>query len=72
MVIIGIQHYKISLLAYFDATDEEKAARSAAIQEATKYAALVPMQVARNSWLTTSNTSFSRSQARRSSLSASA
>ena len=29
-------------------TDEEKAARSAAIQEATKYAALVPMQVARN------------------------
>ena len=30
------------------ATDEEKAARSAAIQEATKYAALVPMQVARN------------------------
>lgn len=30
------------------ATDEEKAARSAAIQDATKYAALVPMQVARN------------------------
>ena len=30
------------------ATDEEKAARSAAIQEATKYAALVPMQVALN------------------------
>lgn len=30
------------------ATDEEKAARSAAIQEATKHAALVPMQVARN------------------------
>ena len=30
------------------ATDEEKAARSAAIQEATKFAALVPMQVARN------------------------
>ena len=29
------------------ATDEEKAARSAAIQEATKFAALVPMQVAR-------------------------
>lgn len=29
------------------ATDEEKAARSAAIQEATKYAAMVPMQVAR-------------------------
>lgn len=29
-------------------TDEEKAARSAAIQEATKYAANVPMQVARN------------------------
>lgn len=28
-------------------TDEEKAARSAAIQEATKHAALVPMQVAR-------------------------
>ena len=32
------------------ATDEEKAARSAAIQEATKYAALVPMQVARNAY----------------------
>lgn len=32
------------------ATDEEKAARSAAIQEATKYAALVPMQVARNAF----------------------
>ncbi len=31
-------------------TDEEKAARSAAIQEATKYAALVPMQVARNAY----------------------
>lgn len=30
------------------ATDEEKATRSAAIQEATKKAALVPMQVARN------------------------
>ncbi len=29
-------------------TDEEKAVRSAAIQEATKHAALVPMQVARN------------------------
>ncbi len=29
------------------ATDEEKAARSAAIQEATKYAAQVPMEVAR-------------------------
>ncbi len=29
-------------------TDEEKVARSAAIQEATKHAALVPMQVARN------------------------
>jgi formiminotetrahydrofolate cyclodeaminase len=29
-------------------TDEEKAARSEAIQEATKFAALVPMQVARN------------------------
>lgn len=29
-------------------TDEEKAARSAAIQEATRFAALVPMQVARN------------------------
>src|SRR3712207_9023140 len=28
-------------------TDEEKAARSAAIQEATKHAALVPMEVAR-------------------------
>lgn len=32
------------------ATDEEKAARSAAIQDATKYAALVPMQVARNAY----------------------
>lgn len=32
------------------ATDEEKAARSAAIQEATKHAALVPMQVARNAF----------------------
>lgn len=32
------------------ATDEEKAARSVAIQEATKYAALVPMQVARNAY----------------------
>lgn len=32
------------------ATDEEKAARSAAIQEATKYAAMVPMQVARNAY----------------------
>lgn len=31
-------------------TDEEKAARSAAIQEATKFAALVPMQVARNAY----------------------
>lgn len=30
------------------ATDEEKAARSACIQEATKHAAIVPMQVARN------------------------
>ena len=30
------------------ATDEEKAARSAAIEEATKFAALVPIQVARN------------------------
>lgn len=30
------------------ATEEEKAVRSAAIQEATKYAAIVPMQVARN------------------------
>lgn len=29
-------------------TDEEKAARSAAIQEATRFAALIPMQVARN------------------------
>ena len=28
----------------------KKAARSAAIQEATKYAALVPMQVARNAY----------------------
>ncbi|MDL2213343.1 cyclodeaminase/cyclohydrolase family protein [Bacteroides sp. OttesenSCG-928-E20] len=32
------------------ATDEEKAARSAAIQEATKFAATVPMQVARNAY----------------------
>lgn len=32
------------------ATDEEKAARSAAIQDATKFAALVPMQVARNAY----------------------
>lgn len=32
------------------ATDEEKTARSAAIQEATKFAALVPMQVARNAY----------------------
>lgn len=32
------------------ATDEEKAARSAAIQEATQFAALVPMQVARNAY----------------------
>lgn len=32
------------------ATDEEKATRSAAIQEATKFAALVPMQVARNAY----------------------
>ncbi len=31
-------------------TDEEKVARSAAIQEATKHAALVPMQVARNAY----------------------
>lgn len=31
-------------------TDEEKAVRSAAIQEATKFAALVPMQVARNAY----------------------
>lgn len=31
-------------------TDEEKAARSAAIQEATKKAALVPMQVARDAY----------------------
>lgn len=31
-------------------TDTEKAARSAAIQEATKYAAMVPMQVARNAY----------------------
>lgn len=29
------------------ATDEEKAARSAAIQEATRHAALIPMEVAR-------------------------
>ncbi len=32
------------------ATEEEKAVRSAAIQEATKHAALVPMQVARNAY----------------------
>lgn len=32
------------------ATDEEKAARSAAIQEATKHAALVPMEVARKAY----------------------
>ena len=32
------------------ATDEEKAARSVAIQEATKLAALVPMQVARSAY----------------------
>lgn len=32
------------------ATDEEKAARSAAIQEATKFAAQVPMEVARRSY----------------------
>ena len=31
-------------------TDEEKAVRSAAIQEATKWAALVPMQVARHAF----------------------
>lgn len=31
-------------------TDEEKNIRSAAIQEATKFAALVPMQVARNAY----------------------
>lgn len=31
-------------------TDEEKAARSAAIQAATRHAALVPMQVARNAY----------------------
>ena len=31
-------------------TDEEKQARSAAIQDATKFAALVPMQVARNAY----------------------
>lgn len=31
-------------------TDEEKVARSAAIQEATKYAAIVPMQVARGAY----------------------
>ena len=42
------------------ATDEEKAARSASIQEATKYAALVPMQMNSkekpmcwNAWLVT-------------------
>ena len=32
------------------ATEEEKAARSTAIQAATKFAALVPMQVARNAY----------------------
>ena len=32
------------------ASDEEKAARSIAIQEATKFAALIPMQVARNAY----------------------
>ena len=32
------------------ASDEEKAARSTAIQEATKFAALIPMQVARNAY----------------------
>lgn len=32
------------------ATEEEKAVRSAGIQEATKHAALVPMQVARNAY----------------------
>ncbi|MEG1562773.1 MAG: cyclodeaminase/cyclohydrolase family protein [Bacteroides sp.] len=31
-------------------TDEEKSARSAAIQEATKQAAMIPMQVARNAY----------------------
>ena len=31
-------------------TDEEKKIRTAAIQEATKFAALVPMQVARNAY----------------------
>ena len=32
------------------ASDEEKAARSTAIQKATKFAALIPMQVARNAY----------------------
>lgn len=32
------------------ATDEERAARNAAIQEATKYAAIVPMEVARHAY----------------------
>lgn len=32
------------------ATDEEKAARSVAIQEATRHASLIPMQVARNAY----------------------
>lgn len=32
------------------ASDEEKTARSTAIQEATKFAALIPMQVARNAY----------------------
>ena len=31
-------------------TEDEKSARSAAIQEATRFAALVPMQVARNAY----------------------
>ena len=33
------------------ATDEEKAARSAAIQEATRHAALIPMEVARKAFV---------------------
>lgn len=41
---------RVCLLQDAEATDEEKAARSAAIQEATKFAALVPMQVARNAY----------------------
>ena len=37
----------LPVLNFPKATDEEKAARSAAIQEATGHAALIPMEVAR-------------------------